>query len=122
MIMTGGVLSYQANIGSGGAGARNLGIGFSKQYREDIITISLRTVSVSTGRVLTEVLVTKTVLSAALDSDVFRFVSQGTELIEIEGGNVRNEPMSVALQIAIETAVLETIREGVDKKYWRLKQ
>jgi hypothetical protein len=30
--------------------------------------------------------------------------------------------MSVALQIAIETAVLETIREGVDKKYWRLKQ
>ena len=67
-------------------------------------------------------MVTKTVLSAALDSDVFRFVSQGTELIEIEGGNVRNEPMSVALQIAIETAVLETIREGVDKEYWRLKQ
>ena len=78
--------------------------------------------SVSTGRVLTEVLVTKTVLSAALDSDVFRFISQGTELIEIEGGNVRNEPMSVALQIAIETAVLETIKEGLDKNYWRLKQ
>ena len=77
--------------------------------------------SVSTGRVLTEVLVTKTVLSAALDSDVFRFISQGTELIEIEGGNVRNEPMSVALQIAIETAVLETIKEGLDKNYWRLK-
>ena len=122
MIMTGGVLSYQANISSGGAGARNLGIGFSKQYREDIITISLRTVSVSTGRVLTEVLVTKTVLSASLDSDVFRFISQGTELIEIEGGSVRNEPMSVALQIAIETAVLETIKEGLDKDYWRLIQ
>jgi curli production assembly/transport component CsgG len=121
MIMTGGVLSYQANINSGGAGARNLGIGFSKQFREDIITISLRTVSVSTGRVLTEVLVTKTVLSASLDSDVFRFISQGTELIEIEGGNVKNEPMSVALQIAIETAVLETIKEGLDKNYWRLK-
>ena len=29
--------------------------------------------------------------------------------------------MSVALQIAIETAVLETIKEGLDKNYWRLK-
>ena len=53
---------------------------------------------------------------------MFRFISQGTELIEIEGGSVRNEPMSVALQIAIETAVLETIKEGLDKDYWRLIQ
>ena len=114
MIMTGGVLSYQANISSGGMGARNLGIG--------IITVSLRTVSVSTGRVLTEVLVTKTVLSASLDNDIFRFVSDSTELIEIEGGAVKNEPTSIALQMAIETAVLETIKEGVENNYWRVKE
>ena len=122
MIMTGGVLSYQANISSGGMGARNLGIGISRQFREDIITISLRTVSVSTGRILTEVLVTKTVLSASLDNDVFRFVSESTELIEIEGGAVKNEPTSLALQMAIETAVLETIKEGVKNNYWRIKE
>ena len=122
MIMTGGVLSYQANISSGGMGARNLGIGISRQFREDIITISLRTVSVSTGRILTEVLVTKTVLSASLDNDVFRFVSDSTELIEIEGGAVKNEPTSLALQMAIETAVLETIKEGVKNNYWRIKE
>ena len=122
MIMTGGVLSYQANITSGGMGARNLGIGVSRQYREDIITVSLRTVSVMTGRVLIEVLVTKTVLSASLDNDIFRFVSDNTELIEIEGGAVKNEPTSIALQMAIETAVLETINEGVNNNYWRIKE
>jgi len=122
MIMTGGVLSYQANTASGGSGARYLGIGLSKQYREDIITVSLRTVSVSTGRVLTEVLVTKTILSASLDNDVFRFISDNTELVELEGGAVKNEPTSIALQMAIEKAVLETIREGVKHNYWRLKE
>jgi len=122
MIMVGGVLSYQANITSGGAGARYLGIGLSKSYREDIITISLRTVSVSTGKVLIEVLVTKTVLSASLDNDVFRFVSDNTELVELEGGAVKNEPTSIALQMAIEKAVLETIIEGVNHNYWRLKE
>jgi curli production assembly/transport component CsgG len=122
MIMTGGVLSYQANISSGGMGARNLGIGMSRQFREDILTVSLRTVSVSTGRVLFEVLVTKTVLSASLDNDVFRFVSDNTELVELEGGAVKNEPTSIALQMAIETAVAETIKQGLKNKYWRLKE
>lgn len=122
MIMTGGVLSYEANIESGGSAARYLGIGASRQIRRDQITVSLRTVSVSTGRVLIETLVTKTVLSASLDNDVFRFITDQTELVEIEGGSVANEPMSIALQIAIETAVLETIKEGVEKNYWSIKE
>ena len=122
MIMTGGVLSYQANTGSGGTGARYLGIGLSKQYRSDTLTVGLRTVSVSTGKVLIEVLVTKTILSASLDNDIFRFISEGTELVEIEGGSVKNEPISIALQMAIETAVLETIKKGVENNYWRIKE
>ncbi len=35
MIISGGVLSYQANITSGGQGARFLGLGGDKSYRED---------------------------------------------------------------------------------------
>ena len=69
-----------------------------------------------------EVLVTKTILSASLDNDVFRFITEGTELVELEGGSVKNEPISIALQMAIETAVLETIREGVENGYWRMKE
>jgi len=121
MVMTGGVLSYDKTE-SAGIGARYLGLGASRKVRKDQITVSLRTVSVSTGRIITEVLVTKSVFSASLDNDVFRFISEGTELVEIEGGSVANEAMSIALQIAIETAVLETIKEGVINNYWRYKE
>jgi curli production assembly/transport component CsgG len=82
-----------------------LGIGTSKAYRRDTVQVSLRIVSVTTGKVLMEVLVSKTILSASLDNDVFRFVADSTELVEVEGGVVRNESVNIALQAAIETAV-----------------
>ena len=122
LIMQGGVISYESNVKSGGAGARYLGIGMSRQYKQDTVTISLRTVSVSTGKVLLEVLVTKTILSASIDQDIFRFITDSTELVEIENGLVRNESMNIALQTAIETAVLQTIKEGAIKKYWSLDE
>ena len=49
---------------------------------------------------------------------MFRFITNGTELVEIEGGLVRNESVNLALQAAIETAVLQLIRQGSDKGYW----
>jgi len=122
LIIQGGVISYESNIKSGGAGARYLGIGMSRQYKQDTVTISLRTVSVTTGKVLLEVLVTKTILSASLDNDVFRFVANQTELVEIENGLVRNESIDIALQTAIETAVLETVKQGATKSYWSINE
>jgi len=122
LIMQGGVISYESNVKSGGAGARYLGIGMSRQYKQDTVTISLRTVSVSTGRVLLEVLVTKTILSASIDQDVFRFITDSTELVEIENGLVRNESINIALQTAIETAVLQTIKEGTTRGYWKIDE
>jgi len=122
LIMQGGVISYESNVKSGGAGARYLGIGMSRQYKQDTVTISLRTVSVSTGRVLLEVLVTKTILSASIDQDIFRFITDNTELVEIENGLVRNESINIALQTAIETAVLETIKEGTTRGYWNIDE
>ena len=122
LIMQGGVISYESNVKSGGAGARYLGIGMSRQYKQDTVAISLRTVSVSTGRVLLEVLVTKTILSASIDQDVFRFITDSTELVEIENGLVRNESINIALQTAIETAVLETIKEGTTRGYWNINE
>jgi len=119
--MEGGVVSYETNVKSGGAGARYLGIGGSKQYRQDSVTISLRTVSVSTGKILLEVLVTKSILSASISSDVFRFYTNNTELVEIESGIVENESINIALQMAIELAVLQTIEEGYEKGYWKQK-
>ena len=122
LLMEGGVIGYETNIKSGGAGARYLGIGMSKEYRQDSVTISSRTVSVSTGKILLEVLVTKTVLSASISSDVFRFYANNTELVEIENGIVENESINIALQAAIETAVLQTINEGQESGYWKLNE
>ena len=84
--------------------------------------VSLRVVSVATGKVLLDVLVTKTILSASLSQDVFRFISTGTELVEIESGRVRNESINLALRAAIETAVLEVIKEGENAGFWRLEK
>ena len=118
LLIQGGVLSIDTNIKSGGAGARLLGVGSSKQYREDLITISLRLVSVSTGEVLIEVLVSKTITSVGLSQDIFRFVDEGRRLIEVEGGVTENESTSIALQRSIEEGVLEIIKIGITRGYW----
>jgi len=118
LLMQGGVLTYDTNIRSGGIGARYLGIGSSKEYREDSVSVSLRLVSVSTGEVLIEVLTSKSVLSVGLSQDVFRFIADGSRLVEIEGGAAENESTSIVLQQAIETGVLEMIKIGIERGYW----
>ena len=118
LLVQGGVVSYEANLKSGGAGARYLGIGNSKQYREDTVTISLRLVSVSTGEVLVETLVSKSIVSTSVSQDVFRFIEAGTELVEIEGGVAENEVGSIALQKAIEAGVFNLIEIGIERGYW----
>ena len=119
LIIQGGVLSYDTNIETGGLGARYLGIGNSTQYREDVVTISLRLVSVSTGEVLMETTVSKNILSTSVSQDVFRFIEMGTELVEIEGGIAENESGSIALQKAIEAGVLNLIKIGINRGYWK---
>ena len=118
LLLEGGVIGYDANLRSGGIGARYLGIGAQKQYREDTVTISLRAVSVSSGEVLIEILVTKTILSVGVSQDVFRFIELGTELVEVENGVTKNESVTIALQKALEAGVLEFIHEGEKKGYW----
>ncbi len=122
VIMQGAVVSYDSNVRTGGLGARYLGIGASTQYKEDVVTISLRMVSVATGEILIEVMTEKTILSYGQSQDAFRFIELGTELVEIELGNAYNESSTIALQKAIEGAVLELIKIGYEKKYWVVKK
>ena len=118
MIIEGGIIGYDTNLKTGGRGARTLGIGYSKQYRQDAVTVSIRAVSVLTGEVLLNVQSRKTILSYGSGGDVFRFIEEGTQLVEIEDGVGNNESVTYATRSAIEAAVLELIYQGHDRGFW----
>ena len=119
VLIEGAVIAYESNLETGGIGARYLGIGSTIQYREDSVTVTLRMVSVATGEILIEVMTEKTIFSYGKSEDVFRFIEMGTELVEIELGNSRNESTTLALMKAIESAVLELINVGYDRSFWK---
>lgn len=118
VLLEGGVIGYDNNTVSGGAGARYLGIGASTEYRQDTVTVYLRAVSVKTGEVLTTVVAKKTVASIGVNANAFRYVAF-RELLEAEAGVTTNEPDQVALQQAIEKAVHSLVLEGAQLGFWR---
>lgn len=120
IIIEGGIVSYDTNIITGGAGARYFGAGGSTRYRQDRITLYLRVVSTSSGEILNTVYVSKTILSQSIDVNLFRYVNF-KRLLEVETGISRNEPVQLAVKEAIEKAVESIIVEGIDKGVWSTK-
>lgn len=122
IIVEGGIIGYDSNTLTGGSGLRLFGIGASTQYQSDTVTVNLRTVSVSTGEVLTSVTVTKTVLSYMDKFGVLQFVDNGEKVVEGEIGGSVNESINRATSIAVQAAVVDTIREGARKGHWTFKE
>ena len=122
VLLEGAVVSYDSNVRTGGAGARYLGIGTSIQYREDIVSVSLRLIIVATGEVLIEIMSKKTLFSYGQSQDVFKFINDDAELIEIEVGASSNESSTLALMKAIEEAVYNLIIIGYDKGFWTYEE
>jgi len=121
LILEGGVVGYDSNVAVGGAGARWLGVGSSTQYRIDTVTVGIRVVSVSTGKVLLSIATEKTIASHQSGADIFRFLDMGTRLLETEIGFSVNEPVNYATRAAIEQAVVELVYEGERKGLWKFK-
>ena len=127
IIMEGGIVGYDSNTLTGGSGVRLFGIGASTQYQSDTVTVTLRTVSVSTGEILTTVTITKTVLSYMDKITLLRFVGDGTTLgananaLEGEIGGSINESINKAIDVAVQAAVVQTINEGARKGHWAFK-
>lgn len=119
IILEGGIISYDANVITGGAGLRYFGTGASGQYREDKITVYLRAISTGNGRILKTVYTSKTILSQMVDVGLFRFV-KFKRLLEVETGYTHNEPTQMAVTEAIEKAVESLIIEGVLENLWVL--
>jgi len=121
IIMEGSIVGYDSNTLTGGAGVRIFGIGGSTQYQSDTVTVTLRTVSVSSGEVLTTVTITKTVLSYMDKANMLKFYSSGEQGVEAELGTSINESINRATSLAIQAAVVETIKEGARKGHWAYK-
>ena len=119
ILLEGGIIGFDSDTKSGGAGARFLGIGGSTLYREDTVTIYLRAVSVKTGEVLTNVSVRKSIASVGVNANAFRYVAF-KELLELEAGVAFNEPDALALQQAIEEGVYGLVMEGTLQGLWCL--
>jgi curli production assembly/transport component CsgG len=121
IIIEGGITGYDSSTKSGGYAARILGIGPQTQYSEDIVTVSLRVISVNTGKVLASVNVQKTIYSTSDSLAVLKFIKDGTQAFELEAGLTINEPGTQAVKAAVEAAVVELIKEGEKKGIWDFK-
>jgi curli production assembly/transport component CsgG len=117
-IIEGGVVSYDSNIITGGSGLRYFGAGVSGEYRQDRITVYLRAVSTSTGEILKNVYVSKTILSQGISANLYRYVSL-KKLLEVETGVTKNEPAQLAVKEAIDKAVDLLIVEGIIDGVWK---
>ncbi|PTQ87376.1 curli production assembly/transport component CsgG [Agitococcus lubricus] len=119
LLIEGAVVGYDSNIKTGGLGVKYLGVGSAGQYRADQVTVNLRAVDANTGQILHTVSTTKTVYSTQLTSGVYKFISYKS-LLEAEVGTTLNEPVQIAVQEAIEAAVVNLIVEGIDNRSWLL--
>jgi curli production assembly/transport component CsgG len=121
LILEGGIVGYDSNTAVGGAGARYLGVGAQTEYRVDTVTVVMRLVSVSTGKVLMSIATEKTIASYRSGADIFKFFDLGTKLVEAETGYSVNEPVNYAVRAAIEQGVIEMVHEGEQSGLWKFK-
>jgi curli production assembly/transport component CsgG len=120
VLIEGGIVAFESNVRTGGAGARFLGIGLSTQYRVDQVTVNLRTVDIRGGQILQSVSTTKSIYSYELHPSVFKFVNV-KDLAEFEAGTTRNEPAQLCVSEAIESAVAHLVAQGIQAGHWALQ-
>ena len=119
--VTGAITGYDSNILTGGIGARYLGIGGSAEYRLDVVTICIKLINVTTGEVELTSIVEKSIASAGIRGDVFKYLDTDTKLVEAEAGVATNEPAGYAVRKAIEKGVVEMVEMGQKKGLWKYK-
>ena len=120
VIFEGGIVGFDTNTLTGGAAARYLGIGGQTDYRQNVVSVHLRAVSVKTGEVLASVTTEKTIASFGVSANAFRFVTFDN-LLEADAGITSNEPGLLALRQAIEKSVYALVLEGSEIGLWDFK-
>ena len=117
LLIEGAVIGYDTNTLTGGYGARYLGIGANKKWKLDTVTVNLRLLSSETGEVLASVVARKPIASVSEQGSIFAYVALD-EIVEGELGRTVNEPKLIALEQAVEKAVMALIAEGAMAGAW----
>jgi curli production assembly/transport component CsgG len=120
VLIEGGIIGFESNVHTGGAGARFLGVGVSTLYRVDQVTVNLRSIDIRSGQILQSISTTKTIYSYEINPSVFKFVNV-KDLAEVEVGMTRNEPSQLCVSEANEAAVAHLIAQGIKDGNWSLK-
>lgn len=117
-MLEGGIISYDSNTLTGGAGVRFFGVGTHSDVRMDEVTVNLRLVSVQTGQILRSVTTKKSIVSTRTQANVYRYVDDNSKIFELEAGASKNEPAQYAVRQAIQKAVLALVMEGTEAGLW----
>ena len=120
VLLDGGVIGYDTNETTGGIGANYLGIGGNVTYRQDIVSVALRAVSVQTGRVLASVTTTKTIYSTSVGANALQLAAVDA-LLQADIGVTKNSPATLAVREGIQLAVYSLIFEGVKNNLWEFR-
>ena len=109
-MLEGGIIAYESNIRTGGAGAEYFGIGASGQYQvEDQVTRQPACHRTRFGRTARPMsLPPRPSIPSNLRAGVYRFIDF-KRLLEAEAGITNNEPVDMVVMSAIESSVIHLI-------------
>ncbi len=119
VLIEGGIIGFESNVRTGGAGARFLGVGLSTQYRVDQVTVNLRSIDIRSGQIMQSVSTSKTIYSYEIHPSLYKFVGF-KDLLELKPPT-RNEPVQLCVSAAIDAAVAHLIAQGIKDANWALK-
>ena len=120
ILIEGGVIGYDSNTFTIGAGYNYFGLGGSAEMRKDVVTVYVRAIAVKTGEILKTVTSSKTIISRKLQGGCFKYVKL-KRLLEAEAGLTTNEPVQLAVTEALQCAVYQLTMEGIISQFWFLK-
>lgn len=103
--IVGGITELNYNIASGGAELAIGGVGVKRRTYTTNVAIDMRIVSTENLRVYDTVTVQKQITGVEVDGDIYRFFN--SELFDFNAGSKSQEPLQLAVRMAIEAATLE---------------
>ncbi|AUJ63283.1 hypothetical protein B9057_02605 [Aestuarium zhoushanense] len=118
ILLVGGAVSYDRKVGQSLAGLGYDSINLRHDIVADEVGVILRAVSVQTGEILHTVHASKTVLSQRDSINGLRILNNNVAAIEF--GQVVNEPVSLAVRLAIASAVVEMTKFGIENQWWSM--